>query len=507
MDPAVEKKSESMEPGQDVVGAGAADLEPPNYKSTTGKWELWSYYIYYIGNSGLGPFNFAPTYVAKLGVKSKNMLAYTLPLNHSQFQNLLALAGHNLDQPGVACDYTVACVLPFAGLAQRNVNSIVLLTNGVLGSPLLVHSTGALTLHASQISFAIQVVIFLVIGSVADYGTWRRYILVVFTAINFGLSFGWLGVEKPEQWQTATGLYIIGLIAYQGSLTFWTAAFPQLARNLPEMQDSQEKLIVGETTPEAHAKLDSFSRNRISNIAFTVCSCGELVVLAVLVGILFAVHSNASVENNTSALSIVSAYSGGVWVVCALPWFFLEKTRPGQPLPAGSNYVSTGINTIWNAMKEARKLTDTVIYLVFYFLMSDVLNTTVTVISTLQYALVSYNTLQLTYLLIVGIFTQAGESFLLPLLDPVADEPEILSVGIYAFWWFQKYFKLSTKTMFCIVVFWTMVLVGWGLVGAWTDKFGFKNVWEIWVYQAFYGLLATETYLFKSARGTHTLKL
>lgn len=44
--------------------------------------------------------------------------------------------------------------------------------------------------------------------------------------------------------------------------------------------------------------------------------------------------------------------------------------------------------------------------LVFYFLMSDVLNTTVTVISTLQYALVSYNTLTLTYLLIVGIFTQ-----------------------------------------------------------------------------------------------------
>lgn len=38
--------------------------------------------------------------------------------------------------------------------------------------------------------------------------------------------------------------------------------------------------------------------------------------------------------------------------------------------------------------------------------MSDVLNTTVTVISTLQYALVSYNTLTLTYLLIVGIFTQ-----------------------------------------------------------------------------------------------------
>lgn len=30
-----------------------------------------------------------------------------------------------------ACDYTVACVLPFAGVADQNINSIVLVTNGV----------------------------------------------------------------------------------------------------------------------------------------------------------------------------------------------------------------------------------------------------------------------------------------------------------------------------------------------------------------------------------------
>lgn len=48
------------------------------------------------------------------------------------------------------------------------------------------------------------------------------------------------------------------------------------------------------------------------------------------------------------------------------------------------------------------------IYLVFYFLMSDVLNTAVTVISILQYNIVSYNTLTLNYLLMVGIATQGA---------------------------------------------------------------------------------------------------
>jgi hypothetical protein len=50
----------------------------------------------------------------------------------------------------------------------------------------------------------------------------------------------------PIRWQIGTALYILGLIGYQGSLTFWTAAFPGLARDLPEIQESEEKLARGE---------------------------------------------------------------------------------------------------------------------------------------------------------------------------------------------------------------------------------------------------------------------
>ncbi|KAL8291857.1 hypothetical protein RQP46_002115 [Phenoliferia psychrophenolica] len=138
MEPSIEVKKDSEEGEREVIAGGVAlaDLEPPDRSRTTRKWELWSYYIYYIGNSGLGPFNFAPTY------------AYIQWLQT----------------------------------------------------------------HGSRISFAIQVVLFLLIGSMADFGTWRRYILVVFSAVSFGLSFGWLGVDTPEQWQTATGMYIVGLM-------------------------------------------------------------------------------------------------------------------------------------------------------------------------------------------------------------------------------------------------------------------------------------------------------
>jgi hypothetical protein len=85
-------------------------------------------------------------------------------------------------------------------------------------------------------------------------------------------------------------------------------------------------------------------------MAFAVCSCGEIVVLAILVGILFALNSDASTEANTKALSVVCAYAGAVWMVCAMPHFLLEKHRPGRKLPEGSSYWTIGFKVLWQAL-------------------------------------------------------------------------------------------------------------------------------------------------------------
>ena len=88
----------------------APDQFDPRWE--TSRFEIWSYYAYYIGNNGLTLFNFAPT----------------------QFQNLLYQA---------AGDGTT---LVFVG-RERTINSVVLLSNGM--------------------SFAIQIVVFLFLGSFA----------------------------------------------------------------------------------------------------------------------------------------------------------------------------------------------------------------------------------------------------------------------------------------------------------------------------------------------------
>ncbi|KAJ6532670.1 MFS general substrate transporter [Mycena vulgaris] len=401
---------------------------------TTTRFELWSYYLYYIGNSGLSGFNFGP----------------------SQFQNLLFLAGYDPTQPPFTAPCgDNGCVLPYLGRV-RDINSIVLMTNGI--------------------SFAIQAALLLMIGAWADYGSARPNITIFFTLLAVAVSFAWLGVEDPAQWRSGVALYILGLITYKGALTFWTAAFPGLARDLPEVKESLVEVKAGQKTLEEHTTLTSLSRNRISNMSFAISSLGEIVVLAIMVGILKGVKSDDSTENNTKAFSILIAFSGAVWLVCALPWFFLEKRRPGLKLPPGTTLLTIGFKQTYVAFRECLRLKQTFLYLVFYFLMGDVLNTTVTVIGTLQNSVVAYSTLQLTLLLIVGIVAQG--------------------IGIYAFWLVQKRFKISTKAMLSFNVFWIIILTIWGLIGVHTNKFGFKHVWEIWVYQAFYGLMVCPWYAY-----------
>lgn len=160
----------------------------------TGKYEVWAYYAYFIGNSGLTLFNFAPT----------------------AFQNLLSQAAGETGVLRFAGEYAISDVeIPAIGFGRsrihrdRTINSIVLLSNGI--------------------SFIIQIFIFLILGSLAgtfsfgcrlrmttaklkalDFGPWRPKILIVQSLVAIAIGFGWLGIHTPEKWMVGTIMYIIG---------------------------------------------------------------------------------------------------------------------------------------------------------------------------------------------------------------------------------------------------------------------------------------------------------
>jgi len=84
---------EQLRATDDILAEERTSQVSPEW--TTSMRELWSYYLFYIGNNGLSGFNFGP----------------------SQFQNLLFLAGYDHDKPpfSTPCVSSSVCVLPFLG--------------------------------------------------------------------------------------------------------------------------------------------------------------------------------------------------------------------------------------------------------------------------------------------------------------------------------------------------------------------------------------------------------
>lgn len=109
------------------------------------------------------------------------------------FQNLIYQAGFNpnvLPLGSSSCDVdpTAPCHVFWAG-GTKAYTSVILIGNGL--------------------SFLCQSVVFLTIGTLADYGNWNPWVVRTFSVICWAFEFGFLGVKTGSRWRAAMALYIL----------------------------------------------------------------------------------------------------------------------------------------------------------------------------------------------------------------------------------------------------------------------------------------------------------
>ena len=151
------------------------------------------------------------------------------------------------------------------------------------------------------------------------------------------------------------------------------------ARNTPELREKANQYQAGETSREDYDHADTLKCSELSNMSFYTQSVGEVAILAVIVGNLFGLNGSfpslyqfvpgvinrsffsscysvkvvttrplkktianlgsrivdASTANRNWGLSVLIAFTTGVWLLLAIPWFFKEKRRAGQEIPSG----------------------------------------------------------------------------------------------------------------------------------------------------------------------------
>ncbi|KAI9507515.1 MFS general substrate transporter [Russula earlei] len=393
--------------------------------------ELWSYYLYYNGDNGVGPNG------------------YSLTL----FQSLATAAGYDPARgPGSSCldaNASGRCVLPWGG-GTKAVSSIVLIANGA--------------------SFAVMTAIFTTIGSAADYGTFGRWLLLVATLICWAAQFASMSLTSAGRWGLSMGLYMTGFVSYGATLVFYAAVFPRLARNTQHSRDLRERYDRGEISVEVYEREESLEKNRISNISTTHSNIGYIVTLGLNLSLLLPLQGNPRVNNYV--LVLTNSY----WVLVGIWWFIYQQPRPGPKLPKGESYLTVGWKQIWIALKQFKRLPYTFTYLFAFFLLADGLNTTGTLVSICQNDKFTFSFLQNTYLGLAQAVTSTASTL--------------------GFWYIQRYWKVSTKKMFVVTNIVTILIPLWGMIGIWTNKFGFHNVWEFWAYNVVFGLFQAPYYAF-----------
>lgn len=173
-----------------------------------------------------------------------NGLRDSLLIGLCSFQWALTNAGW---QPGTeprkGCTTSSACVVPWAG-GTRAVSSVVLIANGLC--------------------FAFMTVIFIWLGSAADYGSFGCWLLLGLTVVCWALQYGMMSIRHPSQWPTAMVLYIVAYVCYGATLVFYAAVFPRLARYMPHVRKAREEdLKEGRIDQGEYDAIESLERNHI----------------------------------------------------------------------------------------------------------------------------------------------------------------------------------------------------------------------------------------------------
>ncbi|KAI9743395.1 MAG: hypothetical protein M1818_003242 [Claussenomyces sp. TS43310] len=385
---------ENLKKYEQLFGADEDSFPQP----TTTRKELWSYYLYYNGDNGVGPGSYSQTL----------------------FQSALTAAGHDPTLSPVTAGNcgSGACVVPW-GKGTRSVASVVLIANGIC--------------------FAVMTVMFVGLGSAADYGSFGRWLLLSLTSVCWCFQYGMMAIRHPSQWPTAMAIYIISYIAYGATLVFYAALFPRLARFMPHVRKAREEdLKEGRISQAEYEKIESLEKNHISNIS--------------------TAHSNID------------------WVILGVWWFLFQQPRPGPKIPKGSNYATIGWKQVLLAIKEVRHLPQTFTYLVAFFLLADGLNTTGTLVSIIQANIVEFSFLQITYLGLAQAACSISSTF--------------------GFWYVQKHFGIRTKPMFIVTNFFSVFIPFYGMLGLWTDRVGFHHRRDFWIYNVLFGLFQAPYYAY-----------
>ena len=317
-----------------------------------------------------------------------------------------------------------------------------------------------------SISVAFQALLFILAGPCADHGNMRKKLFIGSILGGTISTMALIFVAAPEAYWFAGLLVIVSNCFFGLSIVFYNAYLPLLVDAHPKVRE------LNMIDSEKERKIREDVENEMSSKGFIWGYAGSVFLLVVSVVLAFVLPSDGTLTER------VCIFIAGAWWLCFsyFPVTYL-KPRPGPPLEEGDTcmtrgkvrWLTKGVIAIVDAIRSARQLPNTLIFLALYFIYSDGYGT-----------IGSVGVLFATENMCMGSMSMG----LLVLEITIS-----AILGGYFVLWFQKKYEIKAKTIVIMCLSIYVLLPLYGLLGFATSDggLGLKNEWEMFVFGFVYG--------------------
>lgn len=338
--------------------------------------------------------------------------------------------------------------------------------------------SNSFALYVIAVSVLCQAIMFVSVGAMADYGSYRKKLLFISTVVGSISAILMLTVLRPSLFWYAALLSIVMNVAFGTATVFYNAYLPLLVKSYRASSADVEVMVdeCGPTKEDAKAeeipsrgsngsnlkKLDDIS-SYISTRGFIVGYLGAFLVL--IISVLYLHLRQFSFYN----LQMCVALCGVWWLAGSIYSFAKLKTRPGPYLPQGSSYLVYSWKKVGKTVKKCRQLPVTFWFLLCFFLFSD-----------------GYSTLGAVAVLF------ARTEMKMPyekVIIAVLVSPFSSVLGNFFFFYLQKWTKMSSKSILLALLTLMGLVICYGLSGIFTSIIGLHHEWEMYLFACTYGFI------------------
>lgn len=218
------------------------------------------------------------------------------------------------------------------------------------------------TQFCTTFSVVLQLIVFITLGSLADFGNNRKRMMVMTNTVGLVALYLVFFMGNDNLYWVNGLLLIVAIVAFSFATVFYNAYLPLLAAAIPSTLEAKAAGV----SEEDIMVLEKESTHKISLHGLAAGFSGQLLFLLVNLGILSSIAS----EKNLNTRVSVAASATWILVFSSVCFYYL-KSRPSPPLPPNESYLRHSVTAAVGTLKSFKKLPELGKFLFAYFIFSD----------------------------------------------------------------------------------------------------------------------------------------